>query len=97
MQTSVASESDVVTIPFCVNLVNSVPFQIPFFLFLSKGCVFAGGQMDHGLNNDLHPSDLPESRSMGPFPLCSDLAIPGEYLERNSSIRKVHIFSMLKE
>lgn len=28
MQTSVASESDVVTIPFCVNSVSSVPFQI---------------------------------------------------------------------
>lgn len=53
--------------------------------------------MDHGLNNNLHPSDLPEGRSMGPFHLCSGLAVPGEYLGRNSSIRKVHIFIMLKE
>lgn len=30
MQTSVASESDVVTVPFCVNSVNSV---FPDFLF----------------------------------------------------------------
>lgn len=97
MQTSVASESDVVTIPFCVSSVNSVPFQIPFFLFLSKGCLFAGGWPDHGMNNDLHPSDLPESWSMGPFHLCSGLAIPGEYLGRSSSIRKAHILSMLKE
>lgn len=53
--------------------------------------------MDHCLNNDLHPNDQPEDTSMVPFPLCSGLAIPREYLGRNSNIREVHIFSMLKE
>lgn len=59
--------------------------------------MFAGGRTDSLLSNDLHPSDQPEGRSMGPYPLCSGLAVPGEYLGRSSSIRKVHIFSMLKE
>lgn len=78
-----------VTIPFCVNSLKSVPFQISFFLFPRTECMFAGG-VDGPWFEQQFASKWPARRQVhGPFPSMFRLSCPwgifGEKLKYQES------------